>query len=122
MRKHVTALLAAFLITTIVGLGMFVIGGNAAMNKDSVPVLNSPGDKANTDPAAANQTQLEQYQNLVAQYQQREKQYQSELSDAQNQLDQAAATIQQYQQLLEFLAERGIIQVGRDGRIFVPGN
>jgi uncharacterized protein YlxW (UPF0749 family) len=122
MKKHVTALFAAFLITTIVGLGMFVIGGNAAMNKDSVPVLNSPADKANTGLASANQAQLEQYQNLVAQYQQREQQYQSELSDAQNQLDQAAATIQQYQRLLEFLAQRGLIQISRDGRIFVPGN
>jgi len=122
MKKHITALFAALLITTIVGLGMFVIGGNAAMNKDGVPVLNSPGEKITTDPSPANQTQLEQYQNLVAQYQQREQQYQNELSDAQNQLDQAAATIQQYQRLLQFLAERGVIQVGQDGRIFVPGN
>jgi len=122
MKKHATALFAAFLITTIVGLGMFVIGGNAAINKDGAPVLNSPGDKVNTDPTSASPTQLEQYQNLVAQYQQREQQYQSELSNAQNQLDQAAATIQQYQRLLQFLAERGVIQVGQDGRIFVPGN
>jgi len=122
MKKHLTALLAAFLITTIVGLGMFVIGGNAAINKDGAPVLNSPGEKANTDPNTTIQAQLEQYQNLVAQYQQREQQYQSELSDAQNQLDQAATTIQQYQRLLELLAERGLIQINRDGRIFVPGN
>lgn len=122
MKKHATALFAAFLITTIVGLGMFVIGGNAAMNKAGLPVLNSPGEKSAVDPASAYQSQLDQYQNLVAQYQQREQQYQNELSDAQNQLDQAATTIQQYQRLLELLAERGVIQVGRDGRIFIPSN
>ena len=122
MKKHITALLAAFIMTMIVGLGMFVIGGNAAMNKDSVPVLNSPGQKTTTDPASAIQSQLGQYQNLIAQYQQREQQYQSELSDAQNQLNQAATMIQQYQRLLEFLAERGVIQIDQNGRIFVPGN
>lgn len=122
MKKHATALLAAFIMTMVVGLGMFVIGGNAAINKDSVPVLNSPGQKTTTGLVSVSQSQLEQYQNLIAQYQQREQQYQNELSDAQNQLNQAATMIQQYQRLLEFLAERGVIQIDQNGRIFVPGN
>ena len=122
MKKHATALLAAFFMTMIVGLGMFVIGGNAAMNKDSVPISNSPGPKTTTDLVSVSQSQLEQYKNLIAQYQQREQQYQSELSDAQNQLNQAATMIQQYQRLMEFLAERGVIQIDQNGRIFVPGN
>jgi septal ring factor EnvC (AmiA/AmiB activator) len=122
MKKHVTALLAAFLITLVVGMGMFVIGGNAALNKNSVPVLDSPNSSAVVDTASTNQTQVEQLQSLVAQYQQREQQYQDQLNAVQQQLDQASATLQQYQRLLNFLVQRGVIQVDQNGRILIPGN
>jgi uncharacterized protein YlxW (UPF0749 family) len=120
LKKHITALLAAFLITLIVGMGMVVIGGNAALNKNSVPLQDSPN--ASQVSAADPANQLQQLQDLVAQYQQREQQYQDQINAAQQQLDQANATLQQYQRLLNFLVERGVIQVDQNGRIFIPGN
>jgi multidrug efflux pump subunit AcrA (membrane-fusion protein) len=122
LKKHVTALLAAFSITLVVGMGMFVIGGNAALNKNSAPLLDSPNASSVSTAGSTDQSQLAQLQNLVAQYQQREQQYQDQLNAAQQQLDQASATLQQYQRLLNFLVERGIIQVDQNGRIFIPGN
>ena len=119
MRKHITAFFAALLITVVVGLGMFVIGGNAALNKDGLPVLNSPVTSRTSNVSLNSQSQVEQLQNLVAQYQQREQQYQNELSAAQQQLDQASGTLQQYQELFQFLVQRGVIQVDQNGRVIV---
>ena len=132
MKKHGVALLAAFLISLVVGLGMFVIGGNAALNQNGVPVSNSPAasniSNAGTG-AQTQQAQIEQLQSLVAQYQsreqqyqQREQQYQNQLASVQGQLDQATATIQQYQQVLIYLQRLGIIKVDQSGRILLPGN
>jgi peptidoglycan hydrolase CwlO-like protein len=131
MNKHGTALIVAFLMSLIIGLGMFVIGGNAALNTNSVPISNSPvkGNPAvaGSAPQAA-QSQIDQLQGLVAQYQgreqqyrQREQQYQSQLASVQGQLDQANAALQQYQQVLIYLQRLGIIQVDQSGRILLPG-
>ncbi len=134
MKKQAPALIAALLITLVVGLGMVVMGGNAAVNKNSVPIQDAPGQNAqavsgSSDPAASSQAQVEQLQSLVAQYQAREQQYQEQLNtaqqqlnDAQSQLDQASQTIQQYQRVLVFLQRRGLIQIDQNGRIFLPGN
>jgi peptidoglycan hydrolase CwlO-like protein len=132
MKKHGVALLAAFLISLVVGLGMFVIGGNAALNQNGVPVANSPASSNASNVGTGAQTQqaqIEQLQSLVAQYQsreqqyqQREQQYQNQLASVQGQLDQATATIQQYQQVLIYLQRIGIIQVDQSGRILLPGN
>jgi TolA-binding protein len=131
MKKHGVALLVAFVISLIVGVGMFVIGGNAAMNPNGVPAANSPGSGrslAAGSGAQTTQSQIDQLQGLVAQYQsreqqyqQREQQYQSQLSSVQQQLDQANAAVQQYQQVLVYLQQLGIIQVDRSGRILLPG-
>jgi peptidoglycan hydrolase CwlO-like protein len=122
--KHATALIAAFLITIVVGLGMFVIGGNAALNKDGSAPLDSP-QQANSQqanlaaPVADNQSRIDQLQGLVTQYQQREQQYQNELNTAQQRLDQANTTIGQYQQLFQALIQRGVIQVDQSGRVLI---
>jgi peptidoglycan hydrolase CwlO-like protein len=131
MKKHGVALLVAFVISLIVGVGMFVIGGNAAMNPNGVPASNSPASAnalAAGPGAQTSQSQIDQLQGLVAQYQgreqqyqQREQQYQNQLSSVQQQLDQANAAIQQYQQVLVYLQQLGIIQVDRSGRILLPG-
>jgi len=133
MSKHGTALLVAFGISLIVGLAMFVIGGNAALNPNGVPVSNSPASggalaAGSTNQGQASLAQIDQLQSLVAQYQQREQQYQqreqqyqSQVSSVQKQLDQANATAQQYQQVLVYLQQMGIIQIDRSGRILVPG-
>ena len=119
MMKHATALIAAFLITIVVGLGMFVIGGNAALNKDGSTPLDSPQQSSSADPVDNNQSRIDQLQSLVTQYQQREQQYQNELNTAQQQLDQANATIGQYQQLFQALIQRGVIQVDQSGRVLI---
>ena len=123
--KHATALIAAFLITIVVGMGMFVIGGNAALNKDGSAPLDSPqqanSQQANSASPAVdnNQARIDQLQNLVTQYQQREQQYQDELNTAQQQLDQTNTTIGQYQQLFQALIQRGVIQVDQSGRVLI---
>jgi hypothetical protein len=136
MNKHRTAMVAATLVTLVVCLGMFVIGTSAAMNKNGVPVKDSPtsGGAAVTtsiDPAQVVQMQNlitqyqqrdQQYQQREQQYQQREQQYQAQLNSAQQQLDQTANQLAQYQRVLQFLIDRGIIQVDSRGRIFLPNN
>jgi uncharacterized protein YlxW (UPF0749 family) len=130
MKKHGSALFAAFLITLIVGVGMFVIGGNAIITNSvtsaqAATSSNSAQTAANSSTAntvTVDAAQLQQLQNLVSQYQQREQQYQQQLSDAQQQINQANQSLQQYQQLLEILVSRGIIQVDQQGRIYLPRN
>ncbi len=121
--KRFQALIAAVIITALVGAGMLAIGANALLNPNTVVAANAPASStisggpttgnasaaANTSPAAA-QAQIQQLQNLVAQYQSREQQYQALLNQDQAQL-------QQYQALLNELQRRGIIRVNGDGTI-----
>jgi hypothetical protein len=65
MRKHVTAFFAAFLITLIVGLGMFVIGGNAALNKNGIPVQNLPDSSAVSASGPTDQSRLDQFGSTI---------------------------------------------------------
>jgi peptidoglycan hydrolase CwlO-like protein len=131
MTKHRTALTAAFLITLVLSLGMFVIGASAALNKNSVPLKDSPGSTSVTEGSGATSapTKVDQMQNLISQYQQREQQYQQreqqyqdQVNSTQQQVTQLDAQLQQYQQLLQYLVNRGIIQVDQQGRIFLPGD
>ncbi len=129
MKKHVIPFIAASLISFIVGFGMFVIGGNAALNKNTAPVLNSPASANAPDATAGSQAQIVQLQSLVAQYQQREQQYQqreqqyqNQLSALQQKLNMATSTIQEYQQVLIYLQRLGLIQVDQSGRILLPDN
>jgi peptidoglycan hydrolase CwlO-like protein len=110
--KRLYALIAAAIITGLVGLGMLAIGVNAAINPNTVAASDAPGDPATnvsaTSPDA--QAQVRQLQDLVAQYQDREKQYQAQLNQEETQL-------QQYQQLLIELQRRGLIRINGDGSI-----
>jgi len=113
--KRLYALIAAAIITGLVGLGMLAIGVNAMLNPNTVAASNAPGDPATnvsaTSPDA--QAQVRQLQDLVAQYQDREKQYQAQLNQEDTQL-------QQYQQLLIELQRRGLIRINGDGSIQLP--
>jgi len=136
MNKHRTAIVAATLVTLVVCLGMFAIGASAAMNKNGVPVKDAPGSSSVAASTSVDSAQIAQMQNLITQYQQRdqqyqqreqqyqqrEQQYQDQLSSAQQQLDQASNQLAQYQRVLQFLVDRGIIQVDSRGRIFLPNN
>lgn len=119
MKKHRSALVAAFIITLVIGLGMFYVGGSAAANQNGVPVKDSPTSSIQTDAQSAGQQQVAQLQSLVSQYQQREQQYQNELNNVQGQLDQADAQLAQYQQLIQFLQMRGVIGIDGQGRVIL---
>ncbi len=130
--KTLPALLFALVITGVVGLSMIVIGGNALFNKNTTPLLSSPGvttvsaASLTTGQQTADQQTVDQLQQLIAQYQQREQDYQARLTEAaqridqaNQQLSQANQTIQSYDQLLSVLQERGLIQINNDGQIMI---
>jgi peptidoglycan hydrolase CwlO-like protein len=126
--KALPAILFALAITALVGVSMFAIGGNAILNPKSVPVTNSPTTNVSLSNSSQDQQQLQQMQQLITQYQQREKQYQSELTDAaqrlnqaNQQLDQTNQTLTAYQQLVQALQARGLIQINGDGSVFIRG-
>jgi TolA-binding protein len=131
--KPLPAILASIVITAVIALGMLVIGVNALLNPNTVPVVNAStsADPAGSvaavsDPSslssAANPTadqQIAQLQALVKQYQAREQQYQTQLTNAAQQLDQANQQLQSYQQLLTTLEQRGIIRLDQNGNIMI---
>ncbi len=125
--KRLQGLIAATLITGIVGFGMVGIGVNAASNTNTVAVSNSPAQAAQAAQAASSTAsdqsaaQIAQLQNLIKQYQSREQQYQTEIKSLSQQLSDANATADQARQVLQALQERGIIQITRDGRILLRG-
>ena len=120
MKKHYTALLAAFLITVCIGAGMLLVSGSALLNKNGLPVANSPAEAtATAEYKSAEQAQIDQLQSLVTQYQDRETKYQAELEKAGQQLDQANNQLRQYQMLLLALQSRGLITIDSSGRVIV---
>jgi hypothetical protein len=136
--KRFQGLIAATLVTVVIGLGMVAIGVNAASNTNSVPVSNSPAQAAqastattsnvvNISNSAADQSQIKQLQDTIQQYQarekqyqDREKQYQTELARVSQQLNDATAQADQLQQILMALQQRGVIRISDDGRISIP--
>ncbi len=125
--KRFRGLIAATFITGIVAVGMVGIGVNAISNTNTVPVSDSPTQAVQstqaTTKAAADQTtaQIDQLQNLIKQYQSREQQYQTEIKSLSQKLNDANATADQARQILQALQDRGIIQINRDGQIFLRG-
>src|SRR5215208_5267697 len=77
MKKHYTALLAAFAITMCIGAGMLLVSANAFLNKNGSPVADSPAAAtATAEVKSAEQAQIQQLQSLVTEYQAREAKYQ----------------------------------------------
>ncbi len=134
--RNLTALLASFLITGTTAVVMLAIGGNALVNKNTVPMSDSPAGTAQGTAAGVSSAalragpsgatadteaaQLNQLTDLIKQYQQREQQYQSQLDQVSQQLSQASSQIQSYQQLLLALQSQGVIVITQDGRILIP--
>ena len=128
MKKSLVAMLIALLMTAMIAVSVFAIGGAALINKNSVAVLNSPaqGSTAAGVDSPQQADQINQLQDLVSQYKDREQQYQQREQQLQQQLVQANAQLQQNQeliqqvrQLLSALQQRGLITVTDDGRIFI---
>ncbi len=128
MKKQLPALLAAFLMTGFISLVMFVTSANALFNKNSVDPANSASSTSITSASVsgADQAQIKQLQDRIneyaqreQQYQQREQQYQQTLQSDQQQLAQAAAQIQQFQQFLFALQDRGLIIIQNNGTVLI---
>jgi peptidoglycan hydrolase CwlO-like protein len=129
--KAFPALLFALAITAIIAMAMLVVGGNALLNTNSVPVLNSPASTVSNASVpssdlklAAAEQRISDMQKLINQYQTREQQYQTELqqaaqkiNDANSQLAQDNQQLQVFQQVLTALQQRGIIRITQDGQI-----
>ncbi len=115
--KHFSAILTAIVITTLIGLGIMVIGVSALTNTNTVALQNSPNASSNgnnltnvsNDPAAQSASASSNTQQL-----------QQQVSDLTSQLDQAIQAIQQYQSLLLALQQRGVITIDRNGNIYLP--
>ncbi len=120
MKKQFTALLAAFAMTVFIGAGMFLVSANAFLNKNGVPLANSPTQAtATAQVTSAQEAQIQQLQSQVAEYQSREAQYKNELNSAGQQLQQANDQIRQYQMVLLALQNRGYIEIDQNGQILI---
>jgi septal ring factor EnvC (AmiA/AmiB activator) len=129
--KKVQAFIAAFIVTVLVGIGIFTIGSDAVAKARSSPAQTQASTVApasdvtvNTASATDAAAQIAQLKQLIAQYQSREKQYQAELAQANQQISQtnqqlseAGQQVQNLQGVLEALQERGIIRIQSDGTI-----
>jgi hypothetical protein len=120
MKKQYTALLVAFAITACIGAGMLLISISALVNKNGVPVADSPAAAtATAQVKSSEQSQIQQLQSLVTEYQSREVKYQSELQIAGQNLQQVNNQIRQYQMLLMALQSRGYITIDSNGQVTV---
>ena len=120
MKKQYTALLAAFAITICMAAGMLLVSGSALMNKNGIPVADSPAAAtATAEVKTAEQAQIQQLQGLVTEYQTREVKYQSELQSAGQNLQQANDQMRQYQMLLMALQNRGYITIDSNGQVSI---
>jgi len=115
--KHLPALFTALVITTVIGLGILVIGVNALTNTNTVALQNSPNSSITAnDPANNNANTGGSSATASSDVQQ----LQQQVSALQSQLDQANQTIQQYQSLLSVLQQREIIHIDQNGNIYLP--
>jgi len=111
MDRSVSALIAAILVTVLLGVGMYLMGNDALVAADVV--------SASTQVAVDHQKALEEYQV-------REKQCTSQiataakrLSAANQKIEQANQQIQQYQMVLNQLQEQGLVTIAQDGTVTI---
>ena len=115
--KHISAILTAVIITTIIGLGILVIGVSALTNTNTVALQNSPSTgltESNPTNTGGNTAVSSAPSSSDVQ------QLQQQVSDLQAQLNQASQEIQQYQSLLLVLQQRGVIVIDQSGNIYLP--
>ena len=126
--KTFPAIMAALFVTLLVGAVMLMIGANALVNPNTVPVNSAPSSavqgaqdsNVSAVSGPADQAQFQQMQNLIKQYQQREQQYKTQLDKAAQTINQDNAQLQNYQQLIDALQQNGIIRITQDGQILLP--
>lgn len=111
--KQVQALFAALVVTAIVAAGMLLIGVNAVLNPNTVPIQDAPasiGTNLSAAPALAPDANQSQVNRLQAQ-----------LNNATQQLNQTQAQLQQDEMILNELQRRGIIRIQSDGTVQISG-
>lgn len=115
-KKHLPALIVAFMMTALVAVAMIALGANALFNKNVTTAEAAP---AATEIIVPDGATVDQLQAAISEYQAREVQYQSELSQAADQLSQANAQVQQYEALIGQLQQMGVIQMDANGQVTV---
>ena len=122
MKKHVSAILAAFLMTACMGAAILGVGGVALFNKNGVVSANSQTQASQVSASSSPQDMqnlISQYQAREQQYQQREQQYQQQLAQANSQLQADQSQLQQIRLLLLTLQQRGLITITDDGQVII---
>ena len=112
MKKSISAILAAVLVTSLLAGVMFLISQDAFGTSAAKAEAAANSTAVPADPTA-------QYEQIVAQYEAREAQYQGQISQATEQINTANQQIQQYQSLLEQLQSTGLITIASDGSLTV---
>lgn len=116
MRKT-PALVAAFMITALVGILMLVVGGSALLGQKT-PVVSAVSDAVQASSGEAT-AQIVQLQARIAEYRAREQQWQQRLDQAQAQTSRVSAELQQYQKLVSALQQMGVITIDNNGQVLV---
>ncbi len=104
--KQIQALFAALIVTAVVAAGMLLIGVNAVLNPNTVPVQDAPagiGTNLSAAPALASDST------------------QAQVNQLQTQLNQTQAQLQQDEMILNELQRRGIIRIQSDGTVQIFG-
>ena len=116
IKRILPALVAGLIMTIFIGLCILAFGLNALFNPNTTEVqaANQPELVTEND-----QLSNQELQAVIAQYQERETQYQSELMQAADQINQISQQNLQYQQLISALQNASIIQITRDGQVFL---
>lgn len=111
MKKQIPAIIAAAIITIVLGIGMFAIGGNA--------LVSNAAAASNVTISADSSAQQ-----VISQYMVREGQYKDQITKAQDllnkkqgELDDANNKLTRYRQLIQVLQQVGVITIGDDGSI-----
>jgi len=133
--KQFTAIIAALLITGVIGSAMFIVGSSALANKNTAPMLNSLSQASTTnvstsssDPVQAQadaqnlanaQNEINQLQTSLTQYQDRLNQAIQQINTDNTQLTQYQAQFQQVQALLSQMQSLGLITINSSGQIFI---
>lgn len=115
-KKQIPALIAALIMTLVVGTGLLALGLDALFPK---PVAASAQVSAPAQDTAQMQKLLDEYKAREAQYDAQLKQAADRISQDEQQLNQAGQQVRIYQSILMQLQQQGVITITRDGRIMV---
>ena len=117
--KKTPALIAAFLVTSIIGVAMTGVALSPLLDRSTAGATPA----AQVVPAAGitspSYTEVQQLQARISEYQAREQQYRSLLEDANQQVQALSNEMQQEQQLISGLQQMGILQVDQNGQVTV---